>query len=181
MRISALCIPVLLLSACAELPPVAEAPKPKKLLPAPKPKEVVREPGSLWSEDSRWNDIYSSAPTRAVGDSITVKVGGDLRDKMTTVSKPVQVAVQTKEEGPKDTTSAEVAQGSREKTFEASIHEVLPKGVFKVTAVEPVENGKGYLVVNARVRERDIASDDTVPSEALIGTSVELQTDQEKK
>jgi len=39
-----------------------------------KPKKIKRELGSLWSDDSSWNQMYSPTQTRAPGDIVTIKM-----------------------------------------------------------------------------------------------------------
>lgn len=39
-----------------------------------KPKKIQRELGSLWSEDSSWNQMYSPTQTRAPGDIVTIRL-----------------------------------------------------------------------------------------------------------
>ncbi len=43
-----------------------------------------RQPGSLWSEDSKWNGIYSETPSRVIGDIITIRLGDSLRARIAT-------------------------------------------------------------------------------------------------
>lgn len=59
-----------------------ELPPPRLLQSVLPKKPVKRELGSLWSEESKWNDIYNVGPSRQPGDMITVRVTDSLKARI---------------------------------------------------------------------------------------------------
>lgn len=158
--------------------------------PQPELKVVRREPGSLWSEDSRWNDIYNVAPSRVLGDTLKIKVGEALRARFAqTLNKhkgvgasmeaiPAEKKLETDEpKGPKERAKAEAerAKENAEPEFlDAAITEVLPRGVFAITARQQLSFGstREQLELVGNIREKDINPDDTISSDAILNLSV---------
>lgn len=69
---------------------VYSAPPVKKLTP--------KEPGSLWSEDSNWNEIYSPQLTRSLGDVLTLNVSPNFKSRVLTTMYPYRNFEQEKKE-----------------------------------------------------------------------------------
>ena len=197
------------LSGCATAPPprVEDAPKPPPVVEAPKPKPYMRELGSLWSPDSRWNDIFSSAPLRFEGDVLTIHLTDTMLARITGVIprdpfKP-ENKPGNKNDGQKgsskggkgdskDNSGAQAKQdsgGDRKddsSTVEAVIKEVLPRGVFRVSVNQTVSIGSSHptIILEGKVHERDIATDESFSSDALFNVSLNLSptfTDQLKR
>lgn len=151
--------------------------------PPPKPKlrEVHREPGSLWTEDSRWNDLYSVVPSRITGDILKIKINEELKQKLAKILDPqktlgatkeslAQAAVETKALGNADPRTKE----PEAEFLDASITEILPRGVFAVAARQVVRMGnvQTRVELSGNVREKDIAQDDSVQSDAILNLNV---------
>lgn len=61
---------------------LVELPPPRLLQSVVPKKPAKKEPGSLWSDDSKWNELYSVGPTRQPGDMITVRVTDSLKARI---------------------------------------------------------------------------------------------------
>ena len=59
-----------------------ELPPPRILQSVQAKKMAKHEVGSLWSEDSKWNDVYSPTTTRQPGDIITIRVTDSLKSRV---------------------------------------------------------------------------------------------------
>jgi len=66
--------------ACSSEPVIQPVSLKPRTLPAPKIQEPKREPGSLWSELSKWNEIYTPRANRGLGDVLLVKLGDRFRN-----------------------------------------------------------------------------------------------------
>ena len=172
------------LTGCASSPVAQPAPtvasSPSK--PAPDP-----DPGSLWSEDSQWNRIFALASSRVVGESITLRVQKGLIDKVKasrdhdTPPPKSQGAAQGSQ--PKEAPAAQDAKSSgatEAQSVEGTITEVLPRDMFKVSINQPLKLGTDETKVDivGIVRERDIAEDNSVSSDALINPMVQVDKDE---
>jgi len=170
---------------CFSLVRCASAPEERivKNEPPPKPKlrEVHREPGSLWTEDSRWNDLYSVVPSRITGDILKVKINEELKQKLARILDPqktigaskeslAQAALETKALGNADPRTKE----PEAEFLDASITEILPRGVFAISARQVVRLGtvQTRVELSGNVREKDIAQDDSVQSDAILNMNV---------
>lgn len=158
------------------------------------PKPGKREPGSLWSEDSRWNTIYSSGSSRMVGDVVTVKVNEPFKDRISMAMnqnrKPEanKPATETKENKPetksdsREPASVNQAMAKKDDTseVEATILEVLPNGTYRVGVNRAFKIGREqpYVVLEGVVREKEIGSNDSVSSDALMNLKLETFDDQ---
>ena len=162
-------------------------------------KPVKREPGSLWGEDSRWNEIYTFTPARRVGDIVQVKVTDtlkfrieqSLRAKMPATSlAPDKVAQGPSKAGDPQASleakpefnggEAKAAPGKQSMKndtaeVEGTILEIPSKGVYRVYVNKPMALGLSnpYVVVDGIIRERDIKADDSVSSEAIFNMKVD--------
>ncbi len=159
-------------------------------------KPSKREPGSLWSEDSRWNTIYSSSNSRMVGDMLTLKINEPFKDRVSMAMNqnrrvdPVKPAGDVKADAKNDNKSesrepANVNQGAVKKDdtaqVEATILEVLPNGSYRVGVNRAFKIGREqpYVVLEGVIREKEIASDDSASTDALM--NLKLETFDEQK
>jgi flagellar basal body L-ring protein FlgH len=176
----------------------------------PEPKPIRREPGSLWSEDSGWNDIYSPNQSRHPGDVITIKLDAGLKQKIVSLVMTPDRQKQEKEllerelrnqkemakrneealkagqeiEKPIPSENLSAANSSNDtKSIEAVILEVMPRGVYKVSANRGVRVGPRdpYIALRAQVREKEIGPDESVSSDALFDVQMDvIQADETK-
>lgn len=153
--------------------------------PKPVLKKVVREPGSLWSEDSRWNDLYTVAPSRVLGDMLKIKIQDGLKqrfEKMVAAQKavidnPPVAKIAAVAEGKAPEADPKVAAKPEQEFLDAVITDVLPRGVFAIAARQIVKAGPVEMRMDlvGNVREKDIGTDDVVPSDAIINLNVIYQ------
>ena len=173
----------------------AEQQAPRVIQSVPVTKVAQREPGALWSEDSRWNSIYTVSPSRMPGDVITIKVNEPFKQRIISSvnqnKKPGEkkVLVDGTEEKNAKTPPAEKKEESREpasisdqntgkndtKTVDATILEVLPNGFYRVGVNRAFKIGKDepYVTVEGSVREKEISTDETVSSDSLLNLKIE--------
>lgn len=64
---------------------IVDTPPPRIIQSIEARKPAKREPGSLWSEDSKWNEIFSIGSVRHPGDIIRVRVTEGLRSQIAQV------------------------------------------------------------------------------------------------
>ena len=160
---------IFLLVQCSSAPKVEEKVVINEPLPRPTLKVVRREPGSLWSEDSRWNEIYSVSPARVLGDLVKIKLSPELKMKMARVSEPAK-------DGASRAAPTNSGGGSKNESefMEGAITEVLPRGVFAVRALQTVRSGgqDSRFELIGNVREKDIDSTDVVSSDAILNLDI---------
>lgn len=197
-RYTACFVSVLVLSSCSWFSPskneVEILPPPKVThIPKQKPKRIQREIGSLWSEESSWNQMYSPTQTRAPGDIVTIKLDKKFMSRLELAVKrpdPVTEAEgdskdkkADKEQKLKNPDADRVLSSEKDKknttqlpeSIEVTILESLPRGVYKVAAnhgFKPAEDAP-YVYIEGMLREREIASDDTAQSDALLDLKFE--------
>lgn len=140
---------------------------------------IKREPGSLWSENSRWNEIYSLPSTRSVGDVVFIKPTEAF--KRVLVSKLQSPSAEDKNSEKAITDKREKAEPQidlENVTFAATVKEVLPRGIYRVSSEQRFKVGQNEkkLVLEGNLRERDIGSDDMVGSDLFY--SVNLLSDE---
>jgi len=164
-------------------------------VPKQKPKRILREIGSLWSDESSWNQMYSPTQTRAPGDIVTIKLDKKFMSRLEQAirrpEKPVEVEKDEKGKGKdvnkekeKKTAELENPMGEEKgkkaplklpETVEVTILESLPRGVYRVAAnhgFKPAEDSP-YVYIQGMLREREIAADDTANSDALLDLKFE--------
>lgn len=123
-----------------------------------------REPGSLWSDGSQWNGIYSGPRGRAVGDVVLLKPTDGFKLAVATKSgKGSGAELSTKE-------NAHVV---------ATIMEALPRDVYRIEAKQRLTVGtkEHELKLAGKLRERDIASDDTVSTDVVFDLNLQVEGD----
>jgi len=175
------------LGACAGIGTRPEAPRPGvAAIPVPKP--ARRAPGSLWSEDSHWNQMYSESAQRVPGDMLTIRVSDGLKAQM--IERIASSRTPEKKEEPQGdkkpaAPSPPVAETKAQpphaepavpKSLQATIREILPRGIYTIEASETIRTGNraAVLKISGRLRERDLDDSDTVSSDALQGLAVDL-------
>jgi flagellar basal body L-ring protein FlgH len=173
--------------------PLEYAPRVVNSIPPPKPPK--REPGSLWSEDSRWNDIYNPTQGRYPGDVVIIKMNPGLKAKILAMTAPPEREKDKKEDKNKDKDEKEMKEAKKDagkeeaapaanaqssqndtKSIEATILEVLPRGIYKISANRGVHIGAKdpYVTLMANAREKDITGEETVSSDALFNVQMEI-------
>lgn len=186
------------LSSCSWFSPskdeVEILPPPKVThIPQQKPKRIQREIGSLWSDDSSWNQMYSPTQTRAPGDIVTVKLNKNFMSRLEQAVRRPELAPEVEDDKktkknqkePKKVEEANSTVTSNEKdkkpaltlpeTVEVTILESLPRGVYRVAAnhgFKPAQDAP-YVYIQGMLREREIAADDTASSDALLDLKFE--------
>ena len=180
------------------------APRVVNSIPAPKPPQ--REPGSLWSDDSRWNDIYSPTQARYPGDVATVKISPALKAKILAASEAALSEEQKESRAKEKEKIMKEGKGAKEeaksnkgeavaagtggnaqasqndtKQFEATIMEVMSRGVYKLSANKGLHIGAKdpYVAFTASARERDIMGDEAVSSDSLFNIQLEVIKDED--
>lgn len=177
-----------------------EATAPRVAQTVPIAKSSKKEPGSLWSEDSKWNSIYSASAARMPGDVITIKVNEPFKQRIAstmnqnrkpdepkvvvdgTGDKPAENKAESKgdkKEENRDVASAQSSGGNANKddtkTVDATILEVTPNGYYRVGLNRAFKIGKDdpFVTVEGSIREKEISTDDTVSSDALLNLKIE--------
>ncbi len=172
--------------ATADLRPIVDNKKPKPVVVAPR-KECPKELGSIWCENSDWNDIYSEAPNRFPGDTILVKLTPRFRQQMLRRLKhDYPIRVKTKVEGvdklkPKvvakiENTSNALADDDTQQIY-VTITEVLPRYLYKVKAQETVRLGsrEPIITLEGEIRNRDIQGDESVSSDNIMNSAFDVK------
>lgn len=188
-----------------------DLPPPRIIQSVSNKKPAKKEPGSLWSEDSKWNELYSVGPTRQPGDVITVKVTDSLKARIAQLVAaktgkpmadiknggeplPTPEPQKSNDRAPASTgagkndpkaaaaTTAAATPGAKKpsldtKAFEATILEIMPNGVYKIASNQGLKVGgpdEPYVSLEGNLREREVAADDTVSADSLLGTKLDL-------
>lgn len=148
-----------------------ELPPPRLLQAVISKKPAKKELGSLWSEDSKWNELYSVGPTRQPGDMITVRVTDSLKARIAqlvaakTGKSTAEIrnggnplpSVQPQAAAPVAAAAARAPASAKEpekaappadkkkdydtKAFEATILEVLPNGMYRIASNQGLKVG----------------------------------------
>ncbi len=186
------------LIGCASVePPKPAAP----VVAAPVRKEAPRELGSLWSQDSTWNYVYSAAAARVVGDLVTIRLDDAFKKRIVQYKPPVEAVEETaaaekpdakgdaKPDGGADATAqrAPAAAEPKEKSdskvakspdllLKGVIEEVGPRGTYRIAAVDTVQidGWQPYVTLKARVRDRDVSSSDEILASNLVDISLDV-------
>ena len=175
------------LGGCADLRPLVDTTKkPRPIVVSPR-KECPKELGSIWCENSEWNDIYSESPNRFPGDTILVKLTPRFRSQMLKRLKrdyPVRVRAKIEdiEKGKPnlrvkvEPTSDQLADDDTQQVY-VTITEVLPRYLYKVRAQETLRVGsrEPILTLEGEIRNRDIQADESVSSDSLMNTAFDLK------
>lgn len=152
-----------------------ETPKAIVATPAPSKKIPPRELGSLWSEDSMWNHVYTATSARVVGDIITIHLDEKFKTRVLAYRDPVESEEKTKQ--PERAVASESAEGKKTNLMvRGTIEEVGPRGVYRVAAANNVEldGWEPFIVVKGRVRDRDISTNDEVQITDIVDLSFDV-------
>ena len=176
-------LPCLFFFACGMLKPIGES-SPTK--PNSNLASLKREPGSLWSENSKWNELYSAASGRSVGDGIRVRIGPSLKSRLRLLADK-DPGKYPPESPPKDnralasvappTAAAATTTDEDPIYLDVTIKEIQPKSVFRVVTNQTIrfDNREAKLQLEGNVRERDIAMNDTASSDDMFNVAVEAK------
>lgn len=135
------------------------------LIVKPEP-EPTREPGSLWNERSHWNRIFSYRTFRRPGDALVIRPTESLREK---ISERMFEALES---------DRQLSTSFDDRQIVATIREVTGDGLYRIVANQVVRVGQQYqeVTLEGKVREQDVASDDTVLSDFVHELKLELPT-----
>ncbi len=176
------------LAGCSMLEPVAEV-KPPAPAPAPARKVVVRELGSLWSEESLWNNMYTAGVARVSGDMITIKLDEAFRKRLASyklvdpkeVAKAKEAADKAAEKSDGKGNRAPAAVAPKEENLgplvlRGNIEEVGQRGVYRIQVTDSLQLGdwQPYIVLKGRVRDRDINSTDEIEVASIVDMTLEV-------
>ncbi len=134
-------------------------------------KEAPREPGSLWSEDSRWNTLYNMQARRRVGDRLFISMTEKLREAITS---------KLKESYPDDRDALAVIESAR---LAGTIREITKDGAYKIESEPSVFFGKNErdIKIEGLIREQELAADDSVGANTIADLKVSVSTKEVKK
>ncbi len=169
------------LSGCAALEE-PETPRPLAAQPPVAKKPAPRELGTLWSDDSMWNHVYTATSARVVGDIITIHLDDRFKSRILAYREPVPESA-PKSGTPERAVASDPAPAATptdksvasDLVVRGVIEEVGPRGIYRISAGDNVEisGWEPYVVVKGRVRDRDISASD----EVKIGDIVDLNLD----
>ena len=159
----------LAMAGCAEMAPMADMPAPKSAVvppPAPTLAPVLHEPGAIWSENSKWNDLYAGNSGRGPGDLILVKPTDSF--KLAIASRIGKGAATP--EGPS-------VLGKENSYLVVAIKEVLPRNTYSITAHQMLKSGskEHELMLQGKLREQDIGTDDSVSSDLIFDMALDVK------
>ncbi len=162
------------------------APEPPKITKVAPRKPATRELGSLWSEDSMWNHVYTSSAARVVGDIITVRLDEAFKGRLARLKEGGETEAVAKEAGKgaeralASTSDALSSMGDKvnlnDLVLRGSIEELGQRGVYRITAQDTLRMGgwEPYIVLKGRVRDRDIDGNDEIRIADIVDLSFEL-------
>lgn len=102
----------LVLASCTTVnQPVKEVVLSPKPAPVFASKQVKRQPGSLWSEDSRWNEMYTLPVSRLVGDIVSIKIDEAFKSRIAALTPP---ELPTPQKDAKDSASPKESSESKD-------------------------------------------------------------------
>jgi hypothetical protein len=136
----------------------------KKFVSPPKP---GREPGSLWTVDSKWNDLYSYSANREPGDVIFVKPTENLKE---IVAKRAGRELKKVERRPGESTEA-----TENAIIPVTIREVRGRGMYAVeSSSSHLSDPPDIFTFTAYLRERDVSADDLASSDSLFNLDMKF-------
>lgn len=147
-----------LLAACAATPP-----QPPVSATGPS----AAKPGAVVPSDSTLDEMTAEIPSRIVGDTVVVRLSEALRAR---VAQRIE-----KVEGRVPARKAPVPDAA---TMQATIREVLPRGVYVIEAAEPVKVGDktSTMILEGKIRDRDIDSGNAVSSDAILNLTLKVNS-----
>lgn len=168
------------LAGCSVLDEMTEQ-QPPKPMPVAERKASPRELGSLWSDDSMWNYVYTNAAARVVGDIITIRVDENFRKRVAQLRDGGDQQADTSSEAaprggePGPTTSVD-SRNVPDTLMRGSIEQVGTRGVYRITASDTLrlERWEPFVVIKGRVRDRDIDTNDEIRISDIVDLSFEV-------
>jgi flagellar basal body L-ring protein FlgH len=184
--------------SCALLGPEDESTSKPAATVSKSPAKRVRkqEFGSLWSEDSTWNEVYSASAGRAPGDIVIVQLDENLKatilqryDQIVPPpdepdTKPIDPSADPAEAAKAKAAAAAAAEKNSDKTkgaqtpkvVRAIIQEIRPRGMYEIAGVETVRFGNRTpkVSIEGTVRDRDIDGTDAISSENVLNLKVDV-------
>jgi flagellar basal body L-ring protein FlgH len=157
---------VMAMAGCSTLEEVEQAALPP---PLPQKKIVQRELGSLWSEDSMWNHVYTAASARVVGDIISIRLDEAFQNRVAKL-KPESRNEEAAAAG------AATPKSAGDIVLRGTIEDVGARGVYRISASDTLRMGnwEPYLILKGRVRDRDINAVDEVSVASVVDLGFEL-------
>lgn len=181
------------ISACAHTP--TDLDTDAFATPVEEPREVVQAPGSLWTPDARFADVFADARARRVGDIVLVqieesssaekeaktktdrsnKANGSITNFLgiplehsvlgTTISPTVEASAETEFEGNGKTSRKGDITGS----VSARVMRVLPTGNMVINGKKQIRvNGEiQYIILTGIIRPEDINANNAILSTAV--------------
>jgi flagellar basal body L-ring protein FlgH len=137
----------------------------KKVMPPPAPKHEL---GSIWSEGSKWNELYSGyTGGRSVGDVIFVKPGEAFKGL---------IAPRGDRPGSPPIEYPGSANSHDSNLVVVSIKDVLSPGIYVISGDQQlkVRGHDEKISLSGKIRERDIGADDSAPSDAVFDMNLEV-------
>jgi hypothetical protein len=141
--------------------------------PAPPPAKIAvpqvvvpeKEPGTLWTDNSKWNDAYSISLSKKPGDIVFIKPSEEFRNLVSSFGGKMPVR---KSENPNVPVEPIPVI--------SVIREVLPRNILKVAAQSNplVIEGDTDVRFVAKIRERDVTDDDMINSDLMFDLNFEV-------
>lgn len=174
---------------------IENRPKTEEAAPVavPEAKAPPREPGSLWSEDSTWNHLYSVSTFRSVGSFVFIKPSERLVSLIETkIEREKEKASRDKDKDKKKLTDAQKKIAKKKETKKgkekrdvselpvivATIQESHPRGIYSVVAEQrmDIEGEEHQIILEGKIRDKAIEEDDTVSSDVLFDMVLKIPT-----
>lgn len=151
------------------------------------PSTPSRSLGSLWSNGSSWNHLYSSSASRVAGDLVEIKVGNSLRDRIDGMYRAM-AGDRLNEPPPMEGEDAEKAKAKAKAAkpeekidvpgmIQGIIREVNGKGIYRIEVSDSIRLGRDEprIYLQGQVRDRDIDGEDRVSSDSIYGLRLQLK------
>ena len=166
------------LAGCAILDDVGE--KPVAPVQATPRKPASRELGSLWSEDSNWNHVYTASASRVTGDIITIRLDDSFKRRVVRMHDGQEEAQRQPASGKSDDAAKLAAIDERisgqDLAIRGVIEEVGPRGIYRISAADTLRLGQWepYIMMKGRVRDKDISINDEIRVADVVDMNYEL-------
>jgi hypothetical protein len=135
---------------------------------------VRRELGSLWSDNSSWNQFYGGKTGKSVGELLVIRPTEGFRMRVVQVAKPTPIVEENSKEAPKE---ADVMTKKENSNLIATIQEALPNGLYLVTAKQNLRiNQKDYwLEMTGKLREQSVLAETELTADELFDLSLDVK------
>ena len=146
--------------------------------------DPLRTPGSLWSEGSYVNGIYSAVSIHEPGDVIFVRPSQRLKNRIALLSgeMPMKVVKVDKKAKDKKTKKKKKIQ-SAPNIIAATVRRKHGRGVLTIQGNRTVfvDGKQKKLRIRGKVREKDLDEKDFVSSDVIFELNVAFAKDKKKK